>query len=529
MTPMLAMYTTTFGPAPTLLGMVIGICWVVCLLRKYPLNQPRLRILSVLLMCASLSMALGFNDTFDERFAQGGSYGGELGEFVAKAIRQLDLPMLTGIVITLLIVAVIASVILATEWLGIPLFFRMQQMQPSFAGSGGHPGLGTGATAATAPMMRMGEKRSAAPPLEDDSTADPLVSFGGGSDAATATLDRDDVQASTYVPPAGVFPSSGSPYDDEVMPLSAGGETIAPDDAAEGADTPWYARRRARREAQRLEREAAEREAAERGEPTARAPLPVEDEPAPAFDERREFDSTESQAATSDLMDRLAEGVEADALPATPAPPEAFDAVVAEPPAPAAPPVANASDDSFDDFFGGVQAALEAPPEPTQAAAPIVEAAPLETAPAETSAAETILPEPAPVEASLVAPVASPPIESAPIEAAPPEIANESPIVEITDQSAAIEPIHAEPAPQPTGAAAPDDSEQQLFLAAGDAVVTGQRASISFLQRSLSIGYFQAAKLLDRLEREGVIGPYTGAVSRVVLMDPATWSRHRAS
>jgi len=44
------------------------------------------------------------------------------------------------------------------------------------------------------------------------------------------------------------------------------------------------------------------------------------------------------------------------------------------------------------------------------------------------------------------------------------------------------------------------------------------RASISLLQRRLSIGYNRAARMIDRMEREGIIGPYRGqGVPRRVL------------
>lgn len=515
MTPTLAMFETVFGPAPTLLGIAIGLCWIWCIWKKYPLNKPFLRLFAVLEMCVVLSMALGFNDTFADRFKDGGGYGGWIGRLIAEPILQLNLPLLTGIVITLLVVAALASIILATEWLGIPLFFRLQQMDPAFANTGY---VGTLPQTPFAPRSDEPMKRSV---VEDESTADPLVSFGGSSDTATATLDRDETAPSTYSPPQGVL-GRRTRHDDEVMPPSISGETIAPDETEDAAGTPWYARRRARREAERAEREARET----RDEPIEETPRaerrsryssdferePTFDEPAPA-PAPSEFDSTESQAATSDLEDRLAESVDFAAPTAEPiaeaqradivAPPVEDSILEAPAPerarevAPAPQPIAEDREsqdkDSFADFFGGVSEALAAPPAAEPAREDELASTPN----------ERVI---EPVAEMAPEPVAEP-IPEAP--AAP--IAAESP-------TAPDEPVRA---------VASDDPEQQLFLAAGDAVVTGQRASISFLQRSLSIGYFQAAKLLDRLEREGVIGPYTGAVSRNVLMDPATWSRHK--
>jgi S-DNA-T family DNA segregation ATPase FtsK/SpoIIIE len=44
------------------------------------------------------------------------------------------------------------------------------------------------------------------------------------------------------------------------------------------------------------------------------------------------------------------------------------------------------------------------------------------------------------------------------------------------------------------------------------------KASASLLQRRLSIGYARAARILDILEEQGVIGPAEGAKPRDILM-----------
>ncbi len=43
-------------------------------------------------------------------------------------------------------------------------------------------------------------------------------------------------------------------------------------------------------------------------------------------------------------------------------------------------------------------------------------------------------------------------------------------------------------------------------------------ASASFLQRKMSIGYVKAARLLDKLEEKGIVGPAEGAKPRVILI-----------
>lgn len=50
-------------------------------------------------------------------------------------------------------------------------------------------------------------------------------------------------------------------------------------------------------------------------------------------------------------------------------------------------------------------------------------------------------------------------------------------------------------------------------------VVQARKASASYIQRRFSVGYARAAKLLDQLEENGVIGPGQGAKPREILVD----------
>ena len=43
------------------------------------------------------------------------------------------------------------------------------------------------------------------------------------------------------------------------------------------------------------------------------------------------------------------------------------------------------------------------------------------------------------------------------------------------------------------------------------------KASVSLLQRRMNIGYATAAKIIDALEEQGVVGPYNGSQPREVL------------
>ena len=60
--------------------------------------------------------------------------------------------------------------------------------------------------------------------------------------------------------------------------------------------------------------------------------------------------------------------------------------------------------------------------------------------------------------------------------------------------------------------------EDELYDEALDLVVSAGKASASLLQRRLKVGYARAARLLDILEDNGVIGPADGAKPRDILV-----------
>ena len=61
-----------------------------------------------------------------------------------------------------------------------------------------------------------------------------------------------------------------------------------------------------------------------------------------------------------------------------------------------------------------------------------------------------------------------------------------------------------------------EDGDDDLFEAAKEEVLAAGKASASFLQRRLKVGYARAARLLDILEERGIIGPGDGAKPREV-------------
>lgn len=63
-----------------------------------------------------------------------------------------------------------------------------------------------------------------------------------------------------------------------------------------------------------------------------------------------------------------------------------------------------------------------------------------------------------------------------------------------------------------------NDTEDDLYEEARETVIQAGKASTSFLQRKLGVGYARAARLIDMLEERGVVGPGSGAKPRDVLI-----------
>ena len=69
---------------------------------------------------------------------------------------------------------------------------------------------------------------------------------------------------------------------------------------------------------------------------------------------------------------------------------------------------------------------------------------------------------------------------------------------------------------QPTGE---DDAETQLYRKAIQIVAESQKASTSYLQRQLRVGYNSAARLIERMEKDGLVGQPDHVGRREVLID----------
>jgi S-DNA-T family DNA segregation ATPase FtsK/SpoIIIE len=67
-----------------------------------------------------------------------------------------------------------------------------------------------------------------------------------------------------------------------------------------------------------------------------------------------------------------------------------------------------------------------------------------------------------------------------------------------------------------------DGDDDELYEQAKDEVIQAGKASTSYIQRKLRVGYARAARLMDVLEKKGIIGPGDGAKPREVLVGSQT-------
>jgi S-DNA-T family DNA segregation ATPase FtsK/SpoIIIE len=82
-----------------------------------------------------------------------------------------------------------------------------------------------------------------------------------------------------------------------------------------------------------------------------------------------------------------------------------------------------------------------------------------------------------------------------------------------------------------TGAGGMDSlrARDDMYEAAIEVVVREGRGSVSLLQRSLGIGYGRAARLIDFMAEDGIVGAYNGSSAREVLYTPEEWEQMKDS
>ena len=83
-----------------------------------------------------------------------------------------------------------------------------------------------------------------------------------------------------------------------------------------------------------------------------------------------------------------------------------------------------------------------------------------------------------------------------------------------------LDPAVLEGPPEGSGSGEGADLDDVLYEEAARLVVTERQASASFLQRRMRIGFSRAGRLIDMMEREGLLGPQQGSKSRDVLVKP---------
>jgi S-DNA-T family DNA segregation ATPase FtsK/SpoIIIE len=64
-----------------------------------------------------------------------------------------------------------------------------------------------------------------------------------------------------------------------------------------------------------------------------------------------------------------------------------------------------------------------------------------------------------------------------------------------------------------------DEEKDVLFEDAVDLILHTGQASASYLQRRMKVGYARAARLIDQMEAEGIVGPADGSKPREILVD----------
>ncbi len=76
---------------------------------------------------------------------------------------------------------------------------------------------------------------------------------------------------------------------------------------------------------------------------------------------------------------------------------------------------------------------------------------------------------------------------------------------------------------QKSGATGGSEDQDEYYDEAVRLVVETNQASVSILQRRLRLGYTRAARLIDMMEQQGVVGPYVGSKAREILVDREQW------
>ena len=70
-------------------------------------------------------------------------------------------------------------------------------------------------------------------------------------------------------------------------------------------------------------------------------------------------------------------------------------------------------------------------------------------------------------------------------------------------------------------------AKDALYEEAVRIVLETQRGSVSLLQRRLEIGYSRAARLIDLMAEDGIVGEYKGSQAREVFVALDEWEAQK--
>jgi len=104
------------------------------------------------------------------------------------------------------------------------------------------------------------------------------------------------------------------------------------------------------------------------------------------------------------------------------------------------------------------------------------------------------------------------------------EITNVVEFVGTTEQQFVHELVSLQPAGSADGKVDKSRHQDDLYDSAVDIVIREGRGSVSLLQRALGIGYGRAARLIDFMAEDGIVGQYNGSQAREVVVTAEQWA-----
>jgi len=84
-------------------------------------------------------------------------------------------------------------------------------------------------------------------------------------------------------------------------------------------------------------------------------------------------------------------------------------------------------------------------------------------------------------------------------------------------------PVYEQAIAEGNKKAALNIENDELYDEAVKVVMAARQASASILQRRMRVGYTRAARLLDLMEQNGLVGPFCGSKAREILTDPVQY------